>query len=73
MRMPSPVGVVALATCAGVGVLMPVRFSLGSAVYPAVAECTTCCPRPGSLCVVCGKKCVTIDAAYDNGSGPCPL
>lgn len=72
MKMPSIAGALALTVGAGLGVLTPVRFSAAEAVAPAVAECTTCCSRPSSTCVVCGKKCVTVEAAYDNGGGPCP-
>lgn len=72
MKMPSIVGAFALTACAGLGVLIPVQFSAAEAVAPAVAECTTCCSRPASLCVVCGKKCITVEAAYDNGGGACP-
>jgi hypothetical protein len=53
-------------------ILAPMRFSATEAVTASTAECTTCCSKPGTLCVVCGTKCITVESAYDNGSGPCP-
>lgn len=70
--MPSIVGALALIACAGLGVLIPVRFSTAKTVAPAVAECTTCCSNSAAQCVVCGKKCIVIQGAYDNGGGACP-
>jgi hypothetical protein len=61
----------AFPTCAAVAVLVPLRFSTADAGTPSVAECTTCCSRPSTLCVVCAKKCITVEAAYDNDGGAC--
>lgn len=61
-----------LAAAALAAVLTPVRFSTTEALAASLAECTTCCSKPGTLCVVCSAKCTTVESAYDNGSGPCP-
>lgn len=53
-------------------ILAPIRISAVEAVAASTAECTTCCSKPGTLCVVCATKCTTVERAYDNGSGPCP-
>ncbi|HEV3049537.1 MAG TPA: hypothetical protein VGX50_04475 [Longimicrobium sp.] len=55
------------------GVLAPVRFSTTQAVAASTAECTTCCSRPGTACVVCATTCTTVESAYDNGGGKCPV
>lgn len=53
------------------GTLAPVKFS-PTAAEPAAAECTTCCSATASLCVVCSRKCMEIQDAYDAGTGACP-
>lgn len=72
MRMHTMVSALALTASAALGVLLPVQFSTADAGAPAVAECTTCCSNPVAQCVVCGKRCITVAGAYDNGGGPCP-
>lgn len=65
-------GMILLSTLATAAVLAPVRPTTAEALAPATAECTTCCARPGVLCVVCSRTCITVPDAYDNGGGPCP-
>jgi hypothetical protein len=64
-------GVALLSALAAGAVLAPVRFSTAEALAPSTAECTTCCTKQGTLCVVCEKTCITVPDAYDNGGGPC--
>jgi hypothetical protein len=70
MTVPKLGGTTLLTAVAAAGILAPVRLSTTDAA-PSVAECTTCCSRAGTLCVVCARTCVTVESAYDNGSGPC--
>lgn len=71
MAIPK-LGTIPLFSLAAVtAVLAPVRFSTADAVVASTAECTTCCSKAGSLCVVCASSCVAVENAYDSGSGPC--
>jgi hypothetical protein len=72
MSIPKLRGTIALSAFAAAALLAPVRFSTAEAMIPATAECTTCCPAANQLCIVCSKTCLTTDASYDNGGGPCP-
>ncbi len=56
---------------AAAAILAPVRFSAAEPMTSAKAECATCCSEKGPLCVVCGKTCITLQDAYDNGGGAC--
>lgn len=67
----SKLGTTILALFAAAAVLAPVRFSAAEPITTATAECATCCSESGPLCVVCGKTCVTVQDAYDNGGGAC--
>ena len=70
MAFASPLraGVFALATLAA---FSPVQVPLGSRPVAAAAECPTCCDQEGPKCVVCSATCVSVENAYDAGTGPC--
>lgn len=71
MTFPGLCGSALLMAFAVTAVLAPVRFSAAEVMTTSVAECTTCCARPGTLCVVCSGSCLATENAYDNGGGPC--
>lgn len=72
MLIPLRGGPILLGVLSAAAVLAPVRFTAGEAVAAATAECTTCCTKRETLCVVCAKSCTTVPEAYDNGALACP-
>lgn len=65
-------GPAVLFICGVAAVLAPTRFPAMGTAAPSTAECATCCSESGPLCVICARTCVTVQDAYDSGTGPCP-
>lgn len=71
MTIPKRSGGVLLFVLAVAAVLAPVRLSPLEAMAAQTVECATCCSQTGSLCIICGKTCLALQDAYDNGGGAC--